>query len=658
MILSSKTKKLIHKSLSILCFASLALLPFDNVVIIPSVETQTQPVTQINPFYQTPIQTQVLDLGVRQNQPLILTVPPLPVGNDNLPAISIEMLTPPSNGSYTYDPATTVLTYMPSQDYIGTDLIYFQACYSATQCVDVTMNITVEQLNNTNPLITLDRAITNDQTVVESLVVAAKQVATITVNQQPANGTLNTDVSAQSVTYDPAAGFVGTDEVNYTACYIPDDSCQSYRLLITINGGTNPDPDPNPNPDPNPDPTPVLQPPVAVDDSITITNRNLIGLNVLVNDTDPLQAPAVSQIVTAPTLGQAVINTNTGNIDYTPSTDANNTTDQLTYEICNADGCDTALLQITYSIPDVTPDPDPNPTPDPTPQPPIPVDDNIILSLPDPISIDILANDIDTLQEPDFVRIIEDPTIGTATWNDTTNELDYEPDPAIDNTTDQLRYEICNPDGCANALVTIVYSYVLPDEAIIIAREDEVFSTNGEPVTFDVLTNDETFPENNYDLTTLAIIENPVFGTATIDPATALITYTPGPDALSDSFVYTICDTFGVCSQALVTIFVEFNDSPDPVPDPTPAPTPDPVVDPTPAPITNPDVVPDIVTNPPINQPAQQPEPQVLGAFDDGTSLPRTGGVTLRELSATISLLLLSAFGLITTLFETQDDDY
>jgi putative nucleotidyltransferase with HDIG domain len=67
----------------------------------------------------------------------------------------------------------------------------------------------------------------------------------------------------------------------------------------------------------------------------------------------------------------------------------------------------------------------------------------------------------------------------------------------------------------------------------------------------------------------MSIVAGPVSGSATIDAATGLVTYSPLPNFFGpDGFTYRLCDTAGLCDQATVSIVVTaVNDAPAALPD-------------------------------------------------------------------------------------------
>ncbi|MBK9462530.1 MAG: carboxypeptidase regulatory-like domain-containing protein [Sphingobacteriales bacterium] len=147
---------------------------------------------------------------------------------------------------------------------------------------------------------------------------------TLTVTQQPANGTLT--VNGGNITYTPNPGFNGTDTYTYQIC---DDAtpplCDQATVTITVTGNSTP--------------------PVAVDDSGTSDGGLPVTINVISNDYD-LDGDAISVTsYTQPANG--TITVNGSQFTYTPNAGFNGT-DSFMYQICDNDGnCDMATVTIT-----------------------------------------------------------------------------------------------------------------------------------------------------------------------------------------------------------------------------------------------------------------------------------------------------------------------
>jgi VCBS repeat-containing protein len=103
-----------------------------------------------------------------------------------------------------------------------------------------------------------------------------------------------------------------------------------------------------------------------------------------------------------------------------------------------------------------------------------------------------------------------------------------------------------------------------PDNLAPIAVPDTVVMAEDDPPVFiPVLANDSD-PDGRIISNTLKIVNGPANGTATINPASAEISYTPNPNFNGqDQLTYRICDNKKACSIASVTITVTpVNDPP------------------------------------------------------------------------------------------------
>ncbi|WP_165454415.1 Ig-like domain-containing protein, partial [Hyunsoonleella pacifica] len=104
--------------------------------------------------------------------------------------------------------------------------------------------------------------------------------------------------------------------------------------------------------------------PTAVDDTASVDEDDTVNIDVLDDDNFGGDGPSTGtiNITSAPTNGVATVNDGgTPNdptddtIDYTPTADYNGP-DQITYEICDADGdCVTAVVDVTVNAVDDTP---------------------------------------------------------------------------------------------------------------------------------------------------------------------------------------------------------------------------------------------------------------------------------------------------------------
>ncbi|MEJ2162747.1 MAG: gliding motility-associated C-terminal domain-containing protein [Robiginitalea sp.] len=183
-----------------------------------------------------------------------------------------------------------------------------------------------------------------------------------------------------------------------------------------------------------------------------------------------------------------------------------------------------------------------------------------LVTLDEDTSIAVPIYDNDGYLPQDGSLSATDPANGTVsiddngTPNDPTDDiLTYTPDPDF-NGSDSFDYTVCNISGdCSTANVSVE---VLP---IVDAIDDAVATLQTEPLTIDILANDNDVPTDG-SLT----VTDPSNGSISIndngtpnDPSDDLVEYVPAPGFTgSDSFTYTLCDTLGNCSTANVDVVV------------------------------------------------------------------------------------------------------
>lgn len=605
MSIITKIKTLTQDGLSVIILLCLAFLPFqiDLINNISSRAIEADPIRLLPQAIITPIETRNLDQTIRVNQALVLTLPQLPVGGALLPVTTFEIITNPSNGTYTTSPTGSafVLTYTPNTDFEGNDSISWQQCYNATQCVTVNMNIRVGDGNtnpNPNPTPLPPVAITDTASLISTsqaltINVLSNDVeatgVTMTISSPATRGTAT--VSGTSISYQANFDFTtGSDTFEYQICRAL--LCSS--AVVTVNAIS------------IPLPTSLI----AIADNIELPpNAVPLVIDVLANDTnvDNTVTIIISQ---AATRGTATINAN-NTINYIPNPGFTTGADTFEYRICKGvTDCSSAIVTVTNAN---------NPQPNPNLEP-VAVADSVELLPTTPLVINVLGNDTET--EGVTMTISLQPNHGTAVIN-IDNTITYTVTPNGTSNIDIFQYTICKTQLlCSSALVTV--NIFDPQNAIIMTKED-IFNVNQDSsIVINVLANDETIPANNFVNSTLKNISQVTNGTITIEPTGGLITYVPNPGFVGvDSFSYEICDTFSNCSNSVATIFVDAVISPEPINSPS------------------------NVTLKPVKK------GQVLGVNEK--SLARTGGNNSFSQNTLISLALVTSFGLVYSFITPQD---
>jgi gliding motility-associated-like protein len=220
---------------------------------------------------------------------------------------------------------------------------------------------------------------------------------------------------------------------------------------------------------------------------------------------------------------------------YTPQSGFCGGRDTLNYEICNANGCDTAIVSINVVCDSLT-----------AILPPVAVFDAATTRKNMAIRIPILAND--TLNgRLDSIKIIRSPLLGIASL-DSNNILTYTPDSC--GFTDSLIYRICNRNGCDTAIVRIkvMCDTVIANLLAPVAVFDTARTPRGQVVTIRVTLNDTLRGAGVFRIT-----RNPIHGIAMFDIDGHIAYKSDSLYCGSDTLIYEICNNHG-CDTALVII--------------------------------------------------------------------------------------------------------
>ena len=194
---------------------------------------------------------------------------------------------------------------------------------------------------------------------------------------------------------------------------------------------------------------------------------------------------------------------------------------------------------------------------------PTPVDDNLETNEDTPITFNPMANDTD----PDG-----DPLRFGGCWerdwpwrdaffqcNDQTAECYFSPAPT-QTGPGSLECTVCDELYCVSSFVYInVTRVVNPPEAY----DDTASTLEDTPVDIRVLDND-AFNGGRAVPETMTFV-GPAHGTAVVDPDNGIVTYTPAANYYGpDSFIYDVCDIFGLCASARVSVTIGSDDADPP----------------------------------------------------------------------------------------------
>jgi gliding motility-associated-like protein len=435
--------------------------------------------------------------------------------------VTYSLLDNVSNGTLTIN-ADGTYTYTPNTDYLGSDNFTYFVCDFTGLCDTASVNISVVPANEGPVATNDDYTIEEDEALIANVgsndTDADGDALTFAVTTNTINGSLQFNGDG-SFTYTPNTDYTGTDSFSYSVCD-PAGVCAYADVTITI--------------------TPINDAPNAVDDFIAAEEDDVVSNSVATNDTDAENDPITYSLVSDVSNGNLLFNTD-GTFIYTPNTNYYGT-DVFTYAACDEGGCDTATVTINVAqINDGL----------------IAVDDLFEALQNSTVEEDASVNDIDIDGETLTYNIVVSTTNGTLTLN-ADGTFTYIPNTGFSGT-DFFQYEVCDPDFCDTAIVTIN----IIDLNTVPTASDDSFTVNEDDILNGDVSNNDSDEDGDI------LVYSP-FGTIDTEHGTVILnsdgtfTYTPDPDySGTDSFEYTACDDNGNCVDATVTITVlPLNDSP------------------------------------------------------------------------------------------------
>ncbi len=354
---------------------------------------------------------------------------------------TVTVVTGPSDGSASPNPATGLVTYTPNTGFTGTD----QFTYTFADNYGVTSNlatVTIQVFKPTAPFANNDNEVTPGNTPIAIDVLANDTdpnpggmlvPLTVTVATSPKDGSTSLNTTTGAITYTPSTGFTGTDRFTYT---VADNFGQtSNAATVTIQVA----------------PAADLQP-VANADMVTTPGDTAIAIDVLANDSDPnsggMLNPASVNVSTPPSDGSTMLNTATGAITYTPNYGFTGT-DTFEYTVSDNFGETSKPATVTIVV---------------TASLPIAKNISVITPVNTPVLINIFANATDPnsagVLDPTKVAVTSGPSdsdmLAPPSFNKTTGAITYTPKPGFSGT-DEFMYTVTDNFGLTSipAMVTI-----------------------------------------------------------------------------------------------------------------------------------------------------------------------------------------------------------
>jgi gliding motility-associated-like protein len=463
------------------------------------------------------------------------------LGNDfdidnQIDSSSVTIFRAPVHGQVSFDDKTYMISYIPEADFFGNDSLIYEISDVSGATSQGSVFITVLPVED--PPQPQDDHITTDEETEVIYNILTNDIdiennidyCSITILTQPTNGMLKVlgDPDCGKISYTPAKDYLGEDVFVYQISDITGLKGQA-TVYITINN--------------TPDP------PEANDDNYSVSEDSTLIMNVLLNDVDPdnnIDSSRIS-IVDYPQNGSVEIRNN--RVVYVPSSNYYGS-DVFSYQVCDSTSlCDTADVFINIT---------------PVNDPPVAFDDNARTTN-QPVKINVAENDIDVDGNLDLysIVVITSPQHGSVTVENGTGFITYTPADEDYYGIDSFVYRICDTHGACDTAT--VYLEITSGNIAPITEPDYVTTDEDTPVSILPASND-TDPNNNLDITSITIVEEPEFGTATLDALLSQIVYEPKANYYgNDTIVYSICDNGvpSLCSTGYIYISISpVNDSP------------------------------------------------------------------------------------------------
>ncbi len=452
---------------------------------------------------------------------------------------TVALASQPSNGLATVDSVTGFITYTPNENYFGPDsFTYTVNDNDGTVSNSAQVNVTVNAVNDP-PLAVNDTTVTAEETPLNISVLAndldidsSVDPLTVIVTSGPANGQAAVNPTTGEITYTPSTDFVGIDSLDYT---VDDDlgaQSNTARVFVTVSNENDA--------------------PVAVVDTVLLQEDTPVSIRVTDNDSDidgTVDTTAVT-LLTQPQSGSADLDLSRGIVTYSPGLNFVGI-DSFAYSVKDDFGAESNAATVFLVIVNVN-------------DVPVAVGDTASTSEEVAVEVAVTANDfdVDGIVQPGTVALVLQPANGIASAGPGPGVITYTP--ALDFVgLDSLQYAV-QDDSAGTSLPGTLLITVTDINDPPVAVDDTV--TTPEEVAINItLTSNDFDIDGQVDVTSVALVSQPVNGSAALNALTGVVTYTPAVDfAGQDSLSYTVLDDDGVISPVAnvrITVTNE-NDAP------------------------------------------------------------------------------------------------
>jgi len=472
---------------------------------------------------------------IEENETIVLHVTHDDIDMDNnLDETSLSLESSPNSGTAEVNIDGTI-SYVPHQDYTGSDEFMYKICDEDAMCdtamVSISITGAVHAPTPNNDYISVIGHEPIQINVLENDENESGNLYVDRILDDPLFGTavLNSD---NTITYTSNEGYYGEDEVVYIACSEPN-VCTQAEVFITISE--------------------MNRAPEAHDDVASTFKNETVIIDVIHDDVDlDNNIDPTSVSITSGVMNGMLVENDDGTISYTPDQNFVGT-DVFKYKVCDTERlCSEANATVSVAVVE---------KPVPTSSGggggggssivvPTGIDDEVSVFHHETLLIDVLKNDLPLNNSYSFVsRISYEPLYGTVEINED-NTISYFSDGEYIGV-DRFDYVVCDSRItrlCSDAEVVITVS---EDDTAPIAQNDFASVHENGSVEINVLLDDFDL-EKNIDLETLKIISFTTNGVAEVKDD-GIIMYTANENFVGlDELEYLVCDTEDKCDTATV----------------------------------------------------------------------------------------------------------
>jgi hypothetical protein len=329
--------------------------------------------------------------------------------------LTSESMTQPEHGSVSK--SNGKVTYTPDNNFSGVDTFTYTISDGNGAEDTATVNVTVDDEENTAPDAKDDSATTEHNTAVTIDVVSNDiddDALSIKSTTQPTHGTVS-EVNGK-LKYTPNNGFSGTDTFNYT---VTDGELEdTAKVTVTVKEAQNTEPK-------------------AEDDTAVTAYNTAVTVDVVGNDTDADGDALSIESYVQPEHG--TVSKVDGKLKYTPE-DGFSGTDTFTYTITDGELEDSATVTVTVNEENIK-----NTAPDAN-------NDSATTKYNTAVEINVVSNDTDAENDALSIKSYTQPAHGTVSKAD--GKLKYTPEDDFSGT-DTFNYTITDGELDDTAKVTI-----------------------------------------------------------------------------------------------------------------------------------------------------------------------------------------------------------